>query len=1096
MKKRFLALALALTMLFALVVPVGAVDTNALPALGETIDGFTVREVRQSRALDADVLLLEHEKTGAQVLYLANDDANRTFAIGFQTPASDTGVTHIFEHSTLSGSEKYPADIFFGLDAQVLKTFMNAYTFENATYYPLSSVSDAQLLKLADVYLDGVFHPLVLEDESAFETEGWRYELSSLDGELTYNGTVYSEMRGSLTLFERAYYNALRTLYPGSHSSAVAGGDPEVIPTLTHEELAAYHEAYYCPSNSLTVLYGDIDLDAYLTLLGSYFDEYDRQTVDLSDPDYTPISGYVQQDYQAAETGDPIAIYGIACEPADEDELFGLYALANLLNQSSSVFQLQMQEQLPVATGEVWLDLESREPTFSFAAENLDPDDGETFEAIARAAIASVAENGVSQDELDAFVADQMRSILTSSTTNVGESLIEEMGVCWPAWGDPMMLLDHYDFLTDLDQHFSVAATKKLAQTYLLDPARSARTMTVPDEDYARQKEAEQKQKLAAIKASMSEEELTAIVAATNAPTETDEELVAQLISSVNVTSVDELKQDLSSYQRADHPFTDQTIDSVRYLSASEDAGDVGLGALYFDVASLTDEQLSYLALYNDLQTLVPTQNYSQAELSLLLTRYMDSGTSFQLDRDLIYYVVSMTVLDDDIEQVFPILNEVLFRNDFSDTETLKALVSRLSAATKQAISSSPQTYLYYRMHAQSDQTTAVREHLSGLSYYTFLGEVASTLETDPQSVVAKLNEVQQLLQNKTGAAVLYAGSDAGIARFQSAAQSFFAGLPAQARPTVSHDLLQPVRNEAIVIGADVSFNEIVATWEQLGAGLTGSWLTTQRVLYDKLLIPQLRYNKGAYGVQFGRTRTAFTLNSYRDPQIKDTFDYFDALDGLLDEMELTQEDVDGYILANFCGYLDLSDALNHAYSSMANAVVPPLYDTNLILEQTLNTTVDQVKGYVSSLTALSQKGSRGTIGNESGIIANADLYDTITFPFGSGEVYLYADGQRVQTDVAPVMQNDRLLVPLRAVAEALGASVSWNEADESATITAGGKTLTVQLGSTAMTVDGTTTTLDVAPVLVSDRTMVPVRAIAEAFDRTVSWKTGCVVIE
>ena len=54
--------------------------------------------------------LYEHEETGAQVLYLKNDDPNKAFTIGFKTPPyNDNGITHILEHSVLNGSKKYPS---------------------------------------------------------------------------------------------------------------------------------------------------------------------------------------------------------------------------------------------------------------------------------------------------------------------------------------------------------------------------------------------------------------------------------------------------------------------------------------------------------------------------------------------------------------------------------------------------------------------------------------------------------------------------------------------------------------------------------------------------------------------------------------------------------------------------------------------------------------------------------------------------------------------------------------------------------------------------------------------------------------------------
>ena len=47
--------------------------------------------------------LYEHEETGAQILYLENDDSNKVFSIGFKTPPySDNGITHILEHAVLN----------------------------------------------------------------------------------------------------------------------------------------------------------------------------------------------------------------------------------------------------------------------------------------------------------------------------------------------------------------------------------------------------------------------------------------------------------------------------------------------------------------------------------------------------------------------------------------------------------------------------------------------------------------------------------------------------------------------------------------------------------------------------------------------------------------------------------------------------------------------------------------------------------------------------------------------------------------------------------------------------------------------------------
>ena len=67
-------------------------------------------EVTTFPLINADVVYFVHQKTGAELLYLANDDTNRVFEITFKTPAeNDMGVPHVFEHATLGGSVCTPS---------------------------------------------------------------------------------------------------------------------------------------------------------------------------------------------------------------------------------------------------------------------------------------------------------------------------------------------------------------------------------------------------------------------------------------------------------------------------------------------------------------------------------------------------------------------------------------------------------------------------------------------------------------------------------------------------------------------------------------------------------------------------------------------------------------------------------------------------------------------------------------------------------------------------------------------------------------------------------------------------------------------------
>ena len=157
---------------------------------------YTLIEKRSIDELHGEVSLLKHNRTGAQILLIDNKNHNKTFAIGFKTPPEDsTGVAHIVEHSTLSGSRKYKTkEPFMDMVASSVQTFLNAMTYPDKTLYPISSRNEKDFCQLMDVYLDSVFYPAMKENPKIFYQEGWHPEIQ--DERLVANGVVFNEMKG------------------------------------------------------------------------------------------------------------------------------------------------------------------------------------------------------------------------------------------------------------------------------------------------------------------------------------------------------------------------------------------------------------------------------------------------------------------------------------------------------------------------------------------------------------------------------------------------------------------------------------------------------------------------------------------------------------------------------------------------------------------------------------------------------------------------------------------------------------------------------------------------------------------------------------
>lgn len=131
----------------------------------------------------------------------------------------------------------------------------------------------------------------------------------------------------------------------------------------------------------------------------------------------------------------------------------------------------------------------------------------------------------------------------------------------------------------------------------------------------------------------------------------------------------------------------------------------------------------------------------------------------------------------------------------------------------------------------------------------------------------------------------------------------------------------------------------------------------------------------------------------------------------------------------------------------------------------------------------------------------------TAALTFGTGcaaaknsdNITVMLSGSKIEFDVQPQMINDRTMVPLRKIFESLGALVKWDDETETVSARKSSKTVSLTIGSSEMTLDKgdtdvngnaitETVTLDAPAQMVDDRTLVPLRAVSEAFGMDVAW--------
>ena len=246
--------------------------------------GFVILDIVDLEELKACGIWAKHEKCGAEVFHVLNDDSENLFSFSFATsPEDNTGAAHILEHSVLCGSERYPLkDAFIVLAQGSLHTFLNAMTFPDKTVYPASSVNEHDYFNLMSVYGESVFRPLI--PEWTFMQEGHRLEYCAEDDQsgagaqknkkekLSITGVVYNEMKGAYSSLDSyASHWSVKAVMPGTPYAFESGGDPVEIPQLTWDGLKKFHRTRYSPANCRIFLAGNIDTEKQLDFLNEEF---------------------------------------------------------------------------------------------------------------------------------------------------------------------------------------------------------------------------------------------------------------------------------------------------------------------------------------------------------------------------------------------------------------------------------------------------------------------------------------------------------------------------------------------------------------------------------------------------------------------------------------------------------------------------------------------------------------------------------------------------------------------------------------------------------------------------------------------------------
>ncbi len=879
--------------------------------------GFVLESVERNTVLSADVYIYRHVATGAMLQFINNDDTNKCFMLEFDTPPSNNkGSAHVFEHAAANGSAKYPSrSLMSAISARSYVTYANAMTEDECTVYPVSSLSEAQLLKMADYYTDLCFEPLILTDEDIFKSEAWRLTVDA-DGSIGVTGTIYSEMKSVYDADEAAQRGVMGQLYPGCSSSYVAGGIPEDILTLSYEEVLDFHDRYYVPSNCTAYLYGDIEApEAFMQILDGYFTAFDdtgdgeQKTEDKTDEKQTSGRGYtvIKYDFPVSSARDEEGIYisyAFDLGRPDEEDLKGLYALRNCLNRERSYAMSFIRRSFPDA--KIGFDVYADGKGFAFAVSGrgITEDDTNRFKQCVDDLFKTLSNDGISEDEIANFRRQsEINAALSREGGDVGVTLLSNMANLHSRGLDPMFYLNMRDSFADMSW-FSADTVRTLASRYLYEPLHSAMSIVVPKADTGGDNDAKLEEALDRISKVIPKGALR-LIEDDAKRVQQHEDDPARYLAKLSAVTPSDLTADVRSFDIYDE--TDQNGCRQIRVTTGNDAIDASV--IYLDATGLSQDMLGYLALYVDLVNghFISTSAHKRGQLADLINENTVSNMSVDLDVSSFgddyrpYVCVSFMSTPDTTEAAFKLVRERLFDNDFSDPAPILEGIGAIKTSVSNNIANSPENMAKLLAYAESGEGAAYYENTHYIEYLGFLTQLQESFPKDCESICGKLEEAGRYLENSSGLVIAGAVAKKNGGAYKKIADSFETGLAKGEHTPCDYEFAGYEYPLAVATGGRVVSNAVCH------GNITGSSLKPAEAATDvalaimtgKYVRPVARNRYAAYKVSYKNDMPSVGIFTLADPNTAETMEVFASMPKACAEYEktLTDDEISEYIL-------------------------------------------------------------------------------------------------------------------------------------------------------------------------------------------------------
>ena len=535
----------------------------------------------------------------------------------------------------------------------------------------------------------------------------------------------------------------------------------------------------------------------------------------------------------------------------------------------------------------------------------------------------------------------------------------------------PFIHIEANDTFATLKEELNQGYYESLIEKYLLHNTHKTLVILAPEKGLTAKKDAQLHQKLQDYKASLTKEEVDAIVRQTKELEQYQEEpSPKEALEKIPLLTRADMKKEAEDYINEERHADDTLI-----LFHDIFTNGIGYLRFVFDIGQIPAELFPYIGVLKNVLGMVDTQNYAYGDLyhetniktggvQMVVNTYTNAQ---DLSQYKVTFEVKTKVLYENLQDAFRLVEEIILRSKFDDEKRLYEVIAEVQSRMQASMMSAGHSLAAVRALSYISPTAAVAEQLSGIPQYRLLEQLESSFDEEKEDLVKKLNLLVKLIFRPENLMVDYTASEKEYSGMEELVEKFKEQLFIETVEKQSYVPVLEKKNEGFLTSAQVQYVCRAGNYAHKGLEYTGALKVLKVMMGYDYLWNRVRVKGGAYGCMcsFGRTGDSYFV-SYRDPNLEKTVEVYENAADYMASFEADERTITQFIIGAVSDLdVPMTPATKGMYSMTGYMTGLPFEQVQKERDELLAVTAETIRSLAGHIRAFMDEDCLCVVGNE-----------------------------------------------------------------------------------------------------------------------------------